>query len=166
MSRNITFAGNPVTVLGNEVKVGTTAPNFTAVNKDLSPFNLSDLDGKVKIVSVVPSVDTPVCELQTIQFNEEAAKLDDVVVLTVSVDLPFAQQRFCAAKSIESSVVVSDHKDLDFGLKYGFAIEEFRLLTRGILVLDKDNVVKHVEYVSEITEHPNYDEAIKVAKNI
>ncbi len=160
----VTFAGNPMTLLGKEVKVGDKAPDFVAAKNDLSPFHLSDLKGKTVIISAVPSVDTGVCELQTIRFNEEANKLDNVAIVTVSCDLPFAQGRFCAAKGIDKAVTVSDYKDLDFGMKYGFVIEELRLLARGIVVVDKDGVVRHVEYVSEIGNHPNYDAALDVAK--
>lgn len=160
----VTFAGNPMTLLGKEVKVGDKAPDFVAAKNDLSPFHLSDLKGKTVIISAVPSVDTGVCELQTIRFNEEANKLDNVTIVTVSCDLPFAQGRFCAAKGIDKAVTVSDYKDLDFGMKYGFVIEELRLLARGIVVVDKDGVVRHVEYVSEIGNHPNYDAALDVAK--
>lgn len=162
----ITFAGGPVTLLGKEVKVGDVAPDFVALKNDLSPLKLSDLKGKTVIISVVPSVDTGVCELQTIRFNEEANKLDNVVILTISCDLPFALGKFCAAKGIDKAITVSDHRELDFGLKYGFVVEELRLLTRGIVVVDKDGVVKHVEYVPEITTHPDYDKALEVAKSL
>ena len=160
----VTFAGNPMTLLGKEVKVGDKAPDFVAAKNDLSPFHLSDLKGKTVIISAVPSVDTGVCELQTIRFNEEANKLDNVTIVTVSCDLPFAQGRFCAAKGIDKAVTVSDYKDLDFGMKYGFVIEELRLLARGIVVVDKDGVVRHVKYVSEIGNHTNYNAALDVAK--
>ncbi len=162
----ITFAGNPLTLLGKEVKVGEHAPDFTALGNDLSPVSLSDFKGKTVIISTVPSVDTGVCELQTIRFNEEAGKLDNAVVITISCDLPFALGRFCAAKNIDKAVTLSDHKDLDFGLKYGFAIEELRLLERGIVVIDKNGVIQHVEYVPEVTSHPNYDAALAVAKTL
>lgn len=160
----VTFAGGPMTLLGKEVKPGESAPDFVAAKNDLSPFHLSDLKGKTVIISAVPSVDTGVCELQTIRFNEEANKLEDVAIVTISCDLPFAMGRFCAAKGIDKAVTVSDYKDLDFGMKYGFVIEELRLLTRGIVVIDKDGVIRHVEYVPEITNHPNYDKALEVAK--
>ncbi len=162
----ITMGGNPMTLLGKEIKVGDTAPDFTVLKNDLSPFSLKDVEGKVKIISVVPSIDTGVCELQTTTFNEEASKLGDVVILTISVDLPFAQSRFCAAKGIDKVITLSDHKDLSFGLNYGFVIEELRLLGRGIVILDKDNKVKYVEYVKEVTNHPDYDKAIEAAKKL
>ena len=165
-NNEIKFAGNYVTILGEALKVGDKAPNFVALKNDLSIFNLSDLDGKVKIISVVPSVDTGVCALQTIRFNKEASNLKDVHIITISVDLPFALGRFCGANGIENSLTLSDHKDLDFGTKYGFVVEELRLLTRGILILDKDNIIKHIEYVPEITNHPDYDKALEVVKSI
>ncbi|WP_099189164.1 thiol peroxidase [Tepidibacter mesophilus] len=162
----ITMGSNPMTLVGNEIKIGDKGFNFTAFNNDLTPFELSDIKSKVKIISVVPSIDTGVCELQTIRFNEEASELKNTSIITISVDLPFAQSRFCANKGIEQSITVSDYKDLSFGLNYGFVIEELRLLARGIVVLDENNVVKHVEYVSEVTNHPDYDKAIEIAKNI
>lgn len=161
-----TFFGNPMTLLGKEVKVGDKAPEFVCIKGDLSPFSLKDVEGKVKLISVVPSVDTGVCELQTVRFNQEAGQLEDVAVITISCDLPFAQARFCGAKGIENAVVVSDYKDHSFGLEYGFLIEEFKLLNRGIVVIDKDDVVRYVEYVSENTDHPDYDKALEVAKSL
>ena len=159
-----TFAGKPVTLLGHEVKVGDKAPAFTCVKQDLTPFSLADVEGKVKLVSVVPSVDTGVCELQTVRFNQEAGKLADTAVITISCDLPFAQGRFCAAKGIDNAVVVSDYNGHHFGLAYGFLIEELMLLNRGIVVIDKDDVVRYVEYVAENTEHPDYDQALEAAR--
>lgn len=161
-----TFAGNPVTLLGKEVKVGDKAPEFTAIKGDLSPFTLKDVEGKIKLISVVPSIDTGVCELQTIRFNKEASELKDAVIITISMDLPFAQARFCGAKGIENAIVVSDHKDASFGINYGFLMEEFRLLNRGIVVIDKDDVVRYVEYVKENTNHPDYDKAIAAVKSL
>lgn len=165
-NNEITFAGNYVTILGNAVKIGDIGPNFTALKNDLSLFSLKDLDGKIKIISVVPSIDTGVCALQTIRFNTEASNLKDVSIITISADLPFALGRFCGANGIENSVTLSDHKDLDFGLKYGFAIEELRLLTRGIVVIDKNNIIQYVEYVPEITNHPDYDKVLEIVKKL
>ncbi len=162
----VKMGGNPVTLIGDEVKVGDKAKDFTALNTDLSEFNLSSTNGKVRIISVVPSLDTGVCELQTINFNEMASKLGDVVILTVSMDLPFAQERFCGAKGIDKVVTISDHKDADFGEKYGFLMEELRLLARGIVIIDKDGVVQYVEYVPEATDHPDYDKAYEEAKKL
>jgi len=166
MRENITMGGNHIKLLGEEIKVGDKAPDFTAVNKDMSPFQFNTLKGKTVIISVVPSVDTKICELQTISFNEEATKHPDVVVLTISVDLPFAQARFCVANSIENSIVVSDYQTLDFGLKYGFAIEGLRLLSRGIVVVDRDGIVRYVEYVKEVKTHPDYDKVLEVIKTL
>ena len=165
----ITFKQNPMTLIGNEVKVGDTAPNFTVLANDLSPVTLQDSKGKTRLISVVPSLDTGTCDAQTRKFNESAAELgDDVVILTVSNDLPFAQKRWCAAAGIDSVQTLSDHRDLSFGEAYGVAIEELRLLTRSIFVVDSNDKVTYVEYVPEATEHPNYEkaiEAVKAAKN-
>jgi thiol peroxidase len=162
----VTMGGNPVTLIGNEIKVGDKAPDFTALKSDLSPYSLKDAGNAVKIISVVPSLDTGVCELQTINFNETATELSNVTILTLSVDLPFAQQRFCSANSIDKVITLSDHRDLSFGLNYGFVIEELRLLARGIVVLDKDNIVRYVEYVKEVKTHPDYDKAMEVVKKL
>lgn len=162
----ITMGGNSVTLVGKEIKVGDKAPDFTALKNDLSPYSLKDVGEGVKIISVVPSLDTGVCELQTINFNETATELGDVTILTLSVDLPFAQGRFCSANSIDKVVTLSDHKDLSFGMNYGFVIEEFRLLSRGIVILDKDNIVRYVEYVKEVTDHPDYDKAMEEVKKL
>ncbi|MBM7562055.1 thiol peroxidase [Fusibacter tunisiensis] len=166
MNTQVTFGGSPVTLEGNTIKVGDQAPNFKAVNKDLSPFDFSSLGKKIKIISVVPSVDTRICEFQTIRFNEEATKRPDVVVLTISVDLPFAQKRFCVANSIENAIVVSDYKDLDFGQKYGFIMKEHRLLARGILIIDAEDTVRYVEYVPEVGSHPDYDAALQFLETL
>lgn len=165
-TNEITFAGNYVTIVGDKVEVGQKAPDFTALKNDLSEYKLSENTGKIRVISVVPSVDTGVCALQTERFNREAATLPDVEIVTISVDLPFALDRFCGAKGIDNSVTLSDHKTLDFGSKYGFIVEELRLLTRGIVVVDKDDTIKHVEYVSEITEHPNYDAVLETVKSL
>lgn len=167
MSRNneVTMAGNSVTLVGEAIKVGDVAPDFTVLKADLSPVKLSDAKGKTVVISVAPSIDTSVCAAQTRRFNEEAAKLDDVVIYAVSVDLPFALGRFCAAEGIEAVQTLSDHKDLDFGSKYGFTIEELRLLARGIVVVNPEGLVTYVEYVPEVTDHPDYAKALEaVAK--
>jgi len=166
MSRTneVTMGGNPVTLLGEKILVGAKAPDFTVLDAGLAPVKLSSQKGKTVIISVAPSLDTGVCAAQTRRFNEEAAKLDDVAIMCVSVDLPFALGRFCGAEGIDAVQTLSDHKDLDFGTKYGFIIEEFRLLARGIVVVGADGIIKHVEYVPEVTDHPNYDEALKIAK--
>lgn len=169
MKRNegiITFAGNPLTLIGEMVKPGDKAQDFTVLGNDLTPHTLNEYQGKVRIISAVPSVDTGVCAAQTRRFNEEAAKLGDVVILTISNDLPFALGRFCAAEGIDKVITLSDHKNTDFGLKYGFLIDELRLLARGIVVIDKEGIVKYVEYVKEVTTHPDYDKAIAEASKL
>lgn len=156
-----TFKEKPVTLSGNPVAVGDKAPNFTVLANDLSEVKLSDSQGKVRLISVVPSIDTGVCDQQTRKFNEEAAKLDNVEVLTISMDLPFAQKRWCAAAGIDNVRVLSDHRDLDFGEKFGVAIKELRLLSRSIFVVDSSDNVTYTEYVPEVTNHPNYEAAIE-----
>ncbi|HHU49861.1 MAG: thiol peroxidase [Caldicoprobacterales bacterium] len=162
----VTMGGNPVTLLGNEVKPGDRAPDFTVLTGDLQPYSLKDAGSKIKIISVVPSLDTGVCEMQTLRFNNEALKLKDTVILTISVDLPFAQKRFCEAHSVENVVVLSDHRDLSFGMNYGFVMEEHRLLSRGIVVVDQDNIIRYVEYVKEVGQHPDYGKALEEAARL
>ncbi|TCP52903.1 thiol peroxidase (atypical 2-Cys peroxiredoxin) [Tumebacillus sp. BK434] len=162
--QGITFKGGPVTLQGTEVKVGDQAPNFTVLANNLSPVTLDDSKGTVRIISVVPSVDTGVCDAQTRRFNEEAANLTNTTILTVSVDLPFAQGRWCGAAGIDKVQTVSDHRDLSFGLSYGVVIKELRLLARSVFVIDSNDQIVHVEYVSEVTNHPNYEAAIAAAK--
>ncbi|WP_062047750.1 thiol peroxidase [Bacillus sp. JCM 19034] len=161
----ITFKNNPVTLLGTEVKVGEKAPDFKVLANDLSEITLADSKGSVRLISVIPSIDTGVCDQQTRTFNEDAASLDNVQVLTVSVDLPFAQKRWCAAAGIENVQTLSDHRDLSFGHAYGVAIEELRLLARAVFVIDSSDTIVYVEYVSEATNHPNYEAAIEAAKS-
>lgn len=160
----VTFKGNPVTLIGPELKVGDQAPDFTVLANDLTPVTLEDTKGTVRIVSVVPSLDTGVCDQQTRRFNEEAANLPDVKVLTISVDLPFAQKRWCGAAGIDRVQTYSDHRDLSFGEAYGVAIKELRLLARAVFVIDRNDKISYVEYVSEVTNHPDYDKAIQAAK--
>ncbi|MDQ0413005.1 thiol peroxidase [Mesobacillus stamsii] len=161
---SVTFKGNPVTLLGNEVKVGDQAPDFTVLANDLSEVTLNDSKGQVRLISVVPSLDTGVCDAQTRRFNEEAANLGNVKILTVSVDLPFAQKRWCGAAGIENVQTLSDHRELSFGQAYGVAIKELRLLTRAVFVVDSNDKVTYTEYVSEATDHPNYEAAVEAAK--
>jgi len=162
----VTNDGKPMTLLGEEIKVGDRAPNFTALKTDFSQYSLEDAGNKVKIISVVPSLDTEVCSLQTIRFNKEQADLEDAVILTISADLPVAQKRFCETQGVNRILTLSDYRDLDFGMKYGFVLEEMRLLSRGIVVLDRDNTVRYVEYVNEIGNHPDYDKALEEAKKL
>jgi thioredoxin-dependent peroxiredoxin len=160
-----TFKHNPVTLLGNEVKVGDQAPDFTVLANDLSPVTLKDSEGKIRLFSVVPSLDTGVCDAQTRKFNEAAAELgDNVVIYTVSMDLPFAQKRWCGAAGIDAVQTVSDHREGSFGQAYGVLIESLRLLTRSVFVVDAEGTVTYVEYVPEATDHPNYEAAIEAVK--
>ncbi|MGM0874908.1 MAG: thiol peroxidase [Bacillota bacterium] len=161
---SITFKNNPVTLLGNEVSVGDTAPDFTVLANDLSQVSLADSKGKVRLISVVPSIDTGVCDAQTRRFNEDASKLGNVEVLTISMDLPMAQKRWCASNGLENVKTLSDHRDLSFGEAYGVHIKELRLLARAVFVVDANDKVTYVEYVSEATNHPNYEAAIEAAK--
>jgi thiol peroxidase len=161
---SVTFANNPVTLIGNEVKVGDKAPDFTVLANNLSPVTLADSKGSVRLISVVPSLDTGVCDAQTRRFNEEAAKLDNVKILTISVDLPFAQSRWCGAAGIDKVQTLSDHRDLSFGEAFGVAMKENRLLARAVFVVDSNDVVTYAEYVPEVTTHPNYEAAIEAAK--
>lgn len=162
-----TVGGNPVTLLGPEIKVGDKAPDFK-LNKDLmTEVSLSDYAGKVKLISVVPSVDTGTCDAQTRRFNVEAEKLgDDVVILTISVDLPFAQSRFCGAAGIDKVVTLSDYKNRSFGQAYGVLIKEIQLDQRAIFIVDANDTVRYVEYLSEMKEHPNYDAALHALREI
>ena len=160
-----TFKHNPVTLLGNEVKVGDKAPDFTVLANDLSPVSLKDSEGKIRLFSVVTSLDTGVCDAQTRRFNEAAAELgDNVIIYTVSMDLPFAQKRWCGAAGIEAVQTVSDHREGSFGQAYGVLIESLRLLTRSVFVVDAQGTVTYVEYVPEATDHPNYEAAIEAVK--
>ena len=158
---NVTFKGNPMTLRGEELKVGDQAPDFTALNTSLEQVSLSDFEGKRKLISVIPSIDTGVCSTQTKTFNERAAGVDNVEVLTISNDLPFAQKRWTADEGLENAITLSDHKDLSFGENYGVVMEELRLLARSVFILDEDNKVVYVEYVPEGTDHPDYDKAIE-----
>ena len=154
-------------MLGKEVSVGDTAPDFTVLANDLSQVTLADSKGKVRLISVVPSIDTGVCATQTRKFNEEAASLgDDVQILRFHVDLPFAQARWCAAEGIDAVQTLSDHRDLSFGEAYGLSLKNFVLLTRSIFVVDKDDKVTYVEYVPEVTDHPDYEKAIEAVKEL
>ncbi len=164
---NVTFGGTKMTLCGKQVEVGQKAPDFKAVNNDLSEYKLSDDLGKVVILSVVPSIDTGVCSIQTRTFNEKATEMSkDVKVVTVSMDLPFAQGRFCAAEGIDRAIIVSDYKDRDFAKKYGFMIEELALLARGVIIVDKEGTVKYVEIVPEVTHEVNFDKAIEEAEKL
>ena len=160
-----TFMGNPLTLVGDEIKVGDKAPDFTLLKNDLSPTTMTDFAGKVLILTLVPSLDTPVCDTETRRFNSEAAALgEDVAILAVSMDLPFAQGRWCGAAGVEAVVTLSDHRDASMGAAYGALIKELRLLSRAVIVVDRNGVVTYAQYVKEISEEPDYDAALAAAK--
>lgn len=163
----VKFGPNPVSLFGDVVKVGAKAPEFSAIDTSLKPVGLNDFKGKVKLISIFPSIDTSVCSVQNHKFNKEAASYGDkVVFIAMSMDLPFALKRFCGAEGINNLVTLSDHKDADFGKKYGYLIEALRLLARGVIIIDKDDVVRYVEVVPEVGQEPNYDEALKAIKSL
>ncbi len=164
--RTVTLKGKPLTLLGPEIKVGQKAPNFKLLAIDSTNVELSQSKGKVRLLSVVHSLDTNVCDLQTQRFEEEAAKFKDVVIYAISMDLPFAQARYCGAHDISNLKTLSDHREASFGRAYGVLIEELRLLSRAIFIIDRDDVVRYVEYVPEVTQHPDYDKAIESLKNV
>jgi thioredoxin-dependent peroxiredoxin len=160
----ITLKGNPLNLVGPELKVGDTAPDFSVVDTSLQKVTLADTGNGVRIFSVVPSLDTPVCDMQTKRFNEEAASLGTVKIYTISMDLPFAMKRWCGAMGVDNLVMLSDHRDASFGTSYGTLVENLRIECRAIFVLDGDNVIRHLEYVPEIGNHPDYDAALAAAK--
>lgn len=163
----ITFQGNPLTLLGNEVKVGDTAPDSETIGNDMAPVRLSSFRGKVCIISSVPSLDTPVCDTETRKFNEEAVRLgEDIVILTISMDLPFAQKRWCGAAGVARIKTLSDHRDGAFGLAYGVLIKELRLLARAVFVVDRDGIIQYVQLVKEITKEPDYDAVWSAVKKL
>jgi thiol peroxidase len=156
--------GNPLTLVGPELKPGDKAPDFSVLDSSLKPVHLADTSGKTRIFSVVPSLDTPVCDAQTKRFNEEAAKLANIDIYTVSMDLPFAQKRFCNSFALDNVKMLSDHKEASFGSAWGTLIKEMRILSRAIFVVAPDNTVKYVEYVKEVADSPNFDAAIAAAQ--
>jgi thiol peroxidase len=159
-----TLKGNPLTLIGPELKAGDTAPDFTSVDNGLQPVTLASTGSGVRVFSVVPSLDTPVCDAQTKRFNEEAAKLPGVDIYTFSMDLPFAQKRWCGAFGIDKIKMVSDHREGSFGSAYGTLIKELRIHSRAIFVVGKDGKITHAEYVKEVADHPNYDAALAAVK--
>ena len=163
----VKMKGNPLTLLGNEVKVGDDAPDFVVLDSTLSPVKLSSFKGKTTIIVSVPSVDTPVCDMEARRFNKEAGKLgDDVAILTISMDLPFAQSRWCAAAGVENIKMLSDHRDASFGNAFGVLIKELRLLARVIFIIDSNGKVQYIQYVEETTSEPDYDDVLKAVKGI
>jgi thiol peroxidase len=163
----ITLQGNPLTLTGHEIKEGDSAPDFEVLDNDLKPVRLSSFRGKVVVISAVPSLDTPTCDMETRRFNSVAAGLaDNIVILTVSMDLPFAQKRWCGAAGVEKVIAISDHREAQFGNAYGVLIKELRLLARAIFVIDGDGVVRYVQLVNEIANEPDYDAVIAAAKKV
>ena len=161
---SVTFKGNPVALAGDEVRVGHQAPDFTVQKTDMSDYALNSTVDKTRIIACVPSLDTPVCDAETRRFSKDAAGIPNTEVITVSVDLPFAQGRFCKAANINNVKTLSDHRDVSFGKAYGTLIKEARLLSRAIFVVDPSDTVTYVEYVKEVTDHPNYDAALSALK--
>jgi len=162
----VTLRGKPFTLLGPEIQVGDPAPDFTVIANDMSPVKLADTAGKVRILATVPSLDTPVCDAETRRFNEEAANLPGVEILTVSMDLPMAQKRWCGAAGVTNVRTLSDYRERSLGPAYGVLIQELQLDARAVFVLDKDNTVRYVEYVKEVGEHPNYDAALAATRKL
>ncbi len=160
----ITLKGNPVTLVGPQIQVGMKAPNFQVIAHDSAPVTLADSKGNTRLISVVHSVDTGICDAQTRRFNQEAAKLPGVEILTISMDLPFALKRWCGAAGVDKVKVLSDHREASFGRAYGVLIKEARLLARALFVIDPQEVVRYVEYVPEVGSHPNYDAALAAAR--
>ncbi len=156
--------GKPLTLIGPELRPGDTAPDFKLVDNSLNSVSLADTGHNVRIISVVPSLDTPVCDAQTKRFNEEAAKLPGVDILTVSMDLPFAQKRWCGAFGVDKVKMLSDYRDASFGTNYGTLIKDLRIESRAIFVLDHKNTIRHAEYVKEVADFPNYETALAAAR--
>ena len=163
----VIFGGKPAALLGNELKVGDAAPDFTAVGNDLKPVRLSQFKGKVVVLAAVPSLDTPTCNLETRRFNAEAANLGpDVVILTVSMDLPFAQKRWCGAAGIDKVVTVSDHRDAAFGTAYGVLVKDLRLLARAVFVVDRQGTIRYIQLVKDVGTEPDYAPVLQAVKDL
>jgi len=161
----ITFQGNPLTLVGPELKVGDRAPDFRVVNNGLAPVTLADYQGRIKVLSAVPSLDTPVCDTETRRFNKEAAALPDIVaVLTISMDLPFAQARWCGAAGIDRVITLSDYQERSFAAAYGVLIGELKLLARAIFVVDAADTIRYLQIVPEITDEPDYEAVLAAVK--
>ena len=159
-----TFKGEFVTIIGKQLKVGEQLPDFTLVNPDLVKQSLADFEGKKKVLSIVPSVDTGICDAQTRQFNQSLSDMENTVVLTVSCDLPFAQKRWCGASGIENALLLSDYYDQSFGKAYGVLMEEWHLLARAVIVANEQNEITYVEYLDNVNSHPDYEAAINAVK--
>jgi thiol peroxidase len=163
----VTMKGNPITLMGNELQAGDKAPDFVAIDNDLTPVSFDSFRGKVCIISSVPSLDTPVCDMETRRFNDEAGRLgDEVEILTISMDLPFAQKRWCGAAGVDRVQTLSDHRDAAFGQAYGVLIKDLRLLARAVFVVDKEGSIRHIELVKEIASEPDYDSVLTAVKEL
>jgi len=164
MARTTKMKGNPLALDGPELKAGDTAPDFEVTDNGLQPYTLASTGSGVRVFSVVPSLDTPVCDMQTRRFNEEAGKLNGVDIITVSCDLPFAQKRWCGAAGVDKVKTVSDYRNRSFGEAWGTMLHDLKIESRAIFVVDKNNKITYVEYVPEVTDHPNYDAALAAAR--
>ena len=165
--KEVRFDNRPFTLAGTEKKAGDKAPSFHVVNRNMEDVSSDEFAGKIIVISVFPSVDTPVCSRQNKRFNKEASALgDDVAILSVSADLPFAQARFCDVEGVKNAFVYSDYQNLDFGMKYGFVIEQLRLLTRGVVVIDKTGVIRYIEYVTDNADEVDYEKALETVKSL
>jgi thiol peroxidase len=163
----ITMKGNPLTLMGKELKVGDWAPDVEVLDNNLSPVKLSSFRGKICVISSVPSLDTPVCDMETRRFNKEAGKLSaDIQILTISMDLPFAQKRWCGAAGVDQLVTLSDHRNASFGTAYGVLIKELRLLARSVFVADREGIIKYIQMVNEISQEPGYDAILNAVNNL
>ncbi len=163
---SVTLKGNPVTVIGPELKAGDKAPDFECVDNTLKTVNLAGTGKNIRIFSVVPSLDTPVCDAQTKRFNEEVTRMPGVDIYSISADLPFGQKRYCNTYGIDNLKMLSDHRDVSFGTNYGTLIKELRIESRAIFVIDQTNTIRYLEYVKEVGEHPNYEAALNAAKSL
>jgi thiol peroxidase len=163
----ITMKGNPLTLIGKNLEVGDPVPDVEQLNNDLDPVKFSNWRGKVCIISAVPSLDTPVCDMQTRKFNQEAAKLGaDVAILTISTDLPFAQKRWCGAAGVDKVETLSDHRQAAFGEASGLLIKELRLLARAVFVADREGIIRYKQIVKEVAEEPDYDAVLEAVKKL
>ena len=163
----ITMKGNPLTLIGKELKAGDSAPDVEVLDNNLSPVKLSSFRGKICVISSVPSLDTPVCDMETRRFNKEAGKISaDIQMLTISMDLPFAQKRWCGAAGVDNVVTLSDHRNASFGTAYGVLIKELRLLARSVFVVDREGIIRYIQMVNEISEEPDYDAIMNAVNNL
>jgi thiol peroxidase len=163
----VTVNGKPMTLIGKRLKEGDPAPDFEVLDNDLLPVRLSSFRGKVCVISAVPSLDTPVCDVETRRFNEEAGQLSpDVQILTISMDLPFAQKRWCGAAGVDRVITLSDHREAEFGTKYGVLIKELRLLARALFVVDRDGIIRYIQIVGEVSREPDYDTVLDMVRKV